>query len=282
MAQMSGARSAAAGLSAAALILLAACAQLGGSAPGGGFTPGGTVSSASPSSPDNPQKALLTAAVAAQRITSAVETIHVSYAGAAGRAATGTIRFRLKPAVRVSENLRTTVNGRSTRIKAIVTAQAIYLDAAAMGVAVGKPWVKISLTALKGTGVAQIVQGIQSNSFRDQVQLPAYARDAHVAGTQTIDGVRTTEYAGSFRFADAYNAMPASLRKALATQAQQLGNSVVRFREWVDGQHHVRQLTEIEPVDGTVATVTVNINAINQPVQITLPPASEVTTHPAP
>jgi hypothetical protein len=280
MAQMPGARSAAAGLSAAALFLLTACAQLGGSAPGGGFTPGGTVSSAPPSSPDKPQKALLTAAVAAQRITSAVETIDVSYAGAEGRGATGTIRFRLKPAVRVSENLRVTANGKTTRIKAILTAQAIYLDAAAMGVAVGKPWVKISLNALKGTAAAQIVQGIQSNSFRDQVQLPAYARDAHVVGTQTIDGVRTTEYAGSFRFADAYNAMPVSLRKALATQAQQLGNSVVRFREWVDGQHHVRRLTEIEPVDGTVATVTVNVNAINQPVQITLPPASEVTTQP--
>src|SRR5262249_19708290 len=127
MAQMSGARSAAAGLSAAALILLAACAHLGGSAPGGGFTPGGTVSSASPSSPDNPQKALLTAAVAAQRITSAVETIHVSYAGAAGRAGTGTIRFRLKPAVRVSENLRTTVNGRSTRSQANHPPQALCL-----------------------------------------------------------------------------------------------------------------------------------------------------------
>lgn len=281
MAQMPGARSVAAGLSAAALILLAACTQGGGSAPGGGFTPGGTVSSAPPSSPAEPQKALLTAAVEAQRITSAVETIHMSYAGATSGGTTGTVRYRLKPAIRISENLRVTANGKTTRIKAILTAKAIYLDAAAMGVATGKPWVKISLTALKGTAVAQIVQGIQGNSFRDQAQLPAYARNAHVVGTQTIDGVPTTEYAGSFRFADAYNAMPASLRKALATQARQLGNSVVRFREWVDGQHHMRQLTEIEPVDGTVATVTVNVNAINHPVQITLPPASEVTTQPA-
>jgi hypothetical protein len=54
-----------------------------------------------------------------------------------------------------------------------------------------------------------------------------------------------------------------------------LGNSAVSFREWVDGQHHVRKLTEVETVNGDTVNTTINITAIDQPVSITLPPTSQ-------
>jgi hypothetical protein len=59
-----------------------------------------------------------------------------------------------------------------------------------------------------------------------------------------------------------------------------MGNGTVRFHIWVDGQHRPRKTTEIESIDGETISTTVNVTAINQPVQITAPPASQTTTPP--
>jgi hypothetical protein len=283
---MSGPRSVAAGLSVVSLFLLAACSA--GGSPGGGFTPGGGAgpggsASVSAGTSGQPRQALLTAAIEAKRITSAIETIKIKSSGTSNSSTSGTIRYRLRPALEVSEDLHAISAGRSARIKAILTTRALYFDVAAAGGPAGKPWIKIDLNALKGTslaGLSQVVQGIQSNNFTGQAQLSAVARDARAFGAQTIDRVLTTEYVGSFHFADAFSALPATFRKALAPQRQLLGNSVVRFREWIDGRHHLRRLTETVTVNGTLITTTVNITAIDQHVRITLPPASQVAAAP--
>jgi hypothetical protein len=106
----------------------------------------------------------------------------------------------------------------------------------------------------------------------------AAAKNVHEAGTQTIDGVQTTEYDGSIRASDAINALSPSVRDILGPQLKTLGDSVISFREWIDGQHHVRQVIENETVNGNTVTTTMNITGINQPVKITLPPDSQVTT----
>jgi hypothetical protein len=118
------------------------------------------------------------------------------------------------------------------------------------------------------------------NDFANQTQLLAVAKNARVIGTQTIDGVATTEYAGSVHAAEALKAMPASLRKAMAPELQVLGNGTISFHVWIDGQHHTRKIADVETVNGETINTTVNITAINQPVQITLPPASQTVTPP--
>ena len=122
---------------------------------------------------------------------------------------------------------------------------------------------------------AQLFQSLQSNNFASQAQLVTVAKNARVVGTQTIDGVTTTEYAGSFTAADALKALPADLRQVMAPELQALGNSPIHFSEWIDGQHHVRKFTEVETVNGNTVNTTINITAIDQAVHITLPPASQ-------
>jgi len=51
----------------------------------------------------------------------------------------------------------------------------------------------------------------------------------------------------------------------------------IRFNVWIDAQHVTRRLVEAENVDGEPVAVTLNVTAVNQPAQITLPPASQVT-----
>jgi hypothetical protein len=140
----------AAGLSAAALILVGACSSGGTSA---GRGPAGT--------PLAPRQAVLAAATQAQQITSATETLTV-HDSTSGSTTTGTIRIRLKPSLLASENLNVTVAGTKTRIKAFVTSTAIYLHEASLAGQLGKPWVKMDLSALLGTGGASLAQLFQS------------------------------------------------------------------------------------------------------------------------
>ena len=46
---------------------------------------------------------------------------------------------------------------------------------------------------------------------------------------------------------------------------------VVSFREWLDDQHNVRRAVDTE-TGGLVTVTTINVTAIDQPLQITLPP----------
>jgi hypothetical protein len=136
-----------------------------------------------------------------------------------------------------------------------------------------------ALSALGGTSgasLAKLVQSLQSNNFTNQAQLFTVAKNTRVAGTQTVDGVTTTEYTGSFTAAEGLKALPVAFRQALAPELQELGNSPIHFREWVDGQHHVRKMTEVETVNGDTVNTTINITAIDQPVSITLPPGSQI------
>ncbi len=274
--QPAGARLAAACLSAAVLILTAACSSGGTGSAGSGGSAGATLA---------PRQAVLAAAIQARQVTSAVETLAIQETGTTGSTATATVRLRLKPTLEASEDLHVTEPGKATRLQVIITGKALYFSAASLAAQIGKPWVKVDLSSLNGTSLAslaQLIQSLQSNDFANQTQLLTAATNTHVVGTQTVDGVPTTEYAGSFRASDGLKALPASIRKILAPELQALGNSVVSFREWIDGRHYVRKTTVVETVNGRTIRTTVNITDINQPVQITLPPASQTVTESSP
>jgi hypothetical protein len=262
-------RACAVGLSAAALILAAGCSS-------GGTSAGGS----SASTPLTPRQSLLAAATRAQQATSGTArlTVHDSTSDST---ITGTVRIRLKPTLLASENLNVTAAGTRTPVQMILTSTAVYLHEASLAGQLGKPWVKVDLSALSalgeasGASFAKLVQSLQSNNFTNQAQLFTVAKNTRVVGTQAVDGVTTTEYTGSFTAADGLKALPAAFRQALAPELQALGNSPIHFREWVDGQHHVRKMTEVETVKGDTVNTTINITAIDQPVSITLPPASQ-------
>jgi hypothetical protein len=261
------------GLSAAALALLAACSSGGSSSAtsASGATAGtGTAASGSASS------ALLAAATGAQSINSAVTTLKIQVSGSQASTETGALQYQRTPSM-MSQDMHIAAEGGNTEIKMILTGTDMYFSEP--GLPTGKTWMKFGLAALKGKSAsfAQLIQSMQSNNFTNQAQLFAVAKDAHVVGQATIDGVATTEYAGSFKASDAVKALSPAVRNVLGAQLTSLGDSTVSFREWIDGQHHMRQVIEDETVKGHAVTTTMNVTAINQPVKIALPAASEIT-----
>jgi len=223
------------------------------------------------------------AATQAQQMTSATEMLTIQVSGIQSETMTGTILVQLKPTLRLGANLHLAAAGKSTQIKEILTGTAVYFSAASLTRQLGKPWVKIDLSALKGTAgasFAQLLHSLQNSNVSYQAEMLTLAKNARVVGTQTVDGVSTTEYSGSIKAAEGLKALPAGFRKALAPELQALGNSTIRFRVWIDGQHHLRKLTEVVTVNGETVNTTVTITALNQPVHITLPPASQTATRP--
>ena len=271
------ARATAAGLRAAAAVGLPAALILVAACSAGGASAGGSSASA----PLTPGQVVLAAAAQAQQITSATETLVIKDSGASNLTMTATVRLRLKPTLLASENLKMTTAGTSTRVKVILAGSAIYLSGASLAGQVGKPWVEMDLSAFSalagtsGASLTQLVHLLQSDNFTTQAQLFTAAKNTRVVGTQTVDGVTTTEYTGSFTAAEGLKALPAGFRQALAPELQTLGNSPVHFREWVDGSRHLRKMAEVETVNGETVDTTVDITAINQPVTITLPPGSQ-------
>jgi len=177
--------------------------------------------------------------------------------------------------VLMSEDMHIVAQGGTTDIKMILTDTDVYFSEPGLSA----KWTKLKRSSLSGPAAAsfgKLIQTMQSNDFANQQQMLAAAKDVHQAGTQTIDGAQTTEYDGSIRASDAIKALSPSVRDILGPQLQTLGDSVISFREWIDGQHHVRRVIENETVKGNNLTTTMDITGINQPVQITLPPSSQV------
>lgn len=276
------------GLSAAAMTLLAACSSSGSnSASNGtastGATAGSTASAstgaAGTGAAGSPaaRQALLAASTEAQQVNTAVTTLNVKVTGGAQAGTeTGTLQYQRKPSVLMSEILHIVAQGGTTDIKLILTGTDVYFSEPGLSAT----WTKLSRSSLSGPTAAsfgKLIQGMQSNDFSNQQQMLAAAKNVHEAGTQTIDGVQTTEYDGSIRASDAINALSPSVRDILGPQLKTLGDSLISFREWIDGQHHVRRVIENETVKGNTVTTTMDITGINQPVKITLPPDSQVT-----
>ncbi len=128
------------------------------------------------------------------------------------------------------------------------------------------------------SGVAQLGQVTQSVDVGVHLRISQLATNVRVAGPQTIDGVATTEYAGSYRADEILKALPARERAKFAPLLKMMGSGPVHFREWIDGQHRLRKLVEVSTSNGTTTTGTETYTAYNQPVHITVPPASQTDT----
>jgi hypothetical protein len=262
-------RTAAVAACAGALGLIAGCSTGSGGTTGTSGSPRLTA-----------QKAISLAASTTQHVTSMAATFSEQVGSPAEGTTAGSMQIRLKPSLLAHEALSTNAAGQKITVEEIVSAQAIWVKEPSAPT--GKPWVEIPLSELSGglgSSVASLLQSAQGDNPAEQTQLLAASKDAHVVGTQTIDGVQTTHYAGTFTLPAAMGTLSPTLRKGLAPLLK-LVTGDIRFNVWIDAQHVTRKVTEVETVSGQPVTVVLNVTSLNQPVQVTPPPASQVTILP--
>jgi hypothetical protein len=256
-------------LSAAAVLLLAlaACAA---SHPTGSRPARPAISAA--------QQSVDTAVAQTQRLSSATESLSVTTSGDGGSATIGTLLVEERPVARVSEILNLNgEQGSQTQEKVIFTATTTYLWGPEVDTALGNRWGAIRLADLRG-GTAQLVAQLHQYDFRDQAELLTTATNSHVLGQQVIAGVATTEYEGSFPAASLLSKLPQPYRTVFGGLTPAGPTDIFTFRAWIDAQHHLLRLIDVEKSPGSTVNTTLLLTSLDQPVSITLPAASQTTT----
>ncbi len=259
-------RAAAVALGAGALALITGCSAASSSG-----------SSASSAGSTSPHTALTLAAAQSQKVNSMAATFSSQ---AAGETTTGSLQLQLKPSLLAGENLKVTADGKTTPMDEVITDKSIYVKTGLLSSSdsAGKPWVEIDYADLKGglgSALQSLLQNAQSGNPANQTQLLAASKSVHEVGTQVVNGVQTTHYAGTLMPSTAISALSPSLRKAFDSLLQSI-KGPISFNIWIDGQHVTRKVTEVEHVAGETVTTTMNVTSVNQSVQVSAPPASQV------
>jgi hypothetical protein len=275
----------AAGLLAAGAVLAALAGCGGGSSPQPAFTPAGGQSSSSSGPGPGGQTGSETAAHAIQaaaeqskKINSYSIRMDESVTGATAEHITGNMQFRLKPTLLARVDLSIP----PASVNEILTTKVAYLKFPGLG-STGKPWVKLSLTGKNGTGAAlgQLLQSAENSNPANQTAALTASKDLRKTGTEVVNGIPTTRYEGSYSAADQLKKLPPALRKMTSKSIDALGITRVQFTIWIDGQHQMRRVITVEKGSSSTITTKLDIISINQPVNVALPPPSQVTSAPA-
>ena len=226
------------------------------------------------------RQAIILAARQSQRVHSVSASIDLRSAAVT---MSGTVQVRLKPYL-ADGSFRASAGGQRIPVAEILTSKAIYLKFPALSGQPGRPWMKISFSALTGnlrSAFQQLFQSLQNTNPLTQAAMLAGATNVRAVGTQSVDGVPATRYTGSFPASAVLARLPSAWRAAGRKALQGLRIKTVNFNAWIDVQHQVRRLAIVEPIPGQTVAVTMTITSINQPVHTTLPAASQVATIPA-
>jgi len=275
-----GRRAAAVALCAAALAVIAGCStgSSSSSVPLGTSGLTGTTGTTGTATRLTPLRAIRLAAVETQRVNSMAATFSEQI-GTLG-SVNGTMQLRLKPTLLAHATLSSSLNGQSSTIEEIVSVKAVYVKKPSNPT--GRPWVEIRLSNLPGNlgkSIQSLLQNAQNGNPATQTLMFAGSRDVHKVGTQALNGVQTTHYAGTVTADQALSKLPPAVRKGFAPMMKLITGGI-RFNVWIDDQHVTRRLVAVESVEGQTLTLTLNVTAVNQPVQVTLPPRGQVTVLP--
>lgn len=231
-------------------------------------------------------QAIKDAAQRAQKATSYAADVTVQTSGTASSTITGTLEQQTSPSpLAVADFSSVTVQGQQLQggMQEIVNSDAIYLKLAQLARQTGKPWIKIPGSGLSQLGGASLSQLLQngSNDPLVQTQMLSSSTDVKKVGTATINGVKTTEYTGTYPISAGLSRLPSATRSKIASQLQAMGLTTEHFTVWLDGQQQVRKVVSSAKGTSEQVASTVTVTSVNQPVHATIPPASQIATVPA-
>lgn len=144
-----------------------------------------------------------------------------------------------------------------------------------------KPWLVFSIssaTMSSAIDLSQTMDEASGNGPLAQSQMLAAATSVRQVGTGTIDGVPVTEYTGKLPLDKASSYLSGTAKSVVEQANANAGFSVATFTDWIDAKHMVRKSVITEVGTDITENLTVTMTSINQPVNITVPPASQTTS----
>jgi hypothetical protein len=199
----------------------------------------------------------------------------------------GSLQVQNKPSLFINADFAKISGGSETipgGMREIVTPSAVYLRASELSSETGKEWTEIPFSELGGTKDADLGQMIQQAQNSDPASEARYltgATGVRRVGTSVIGGTAVTEYTGTVSLTEALSKFSSSVRAQLREQIEQMGITDASFKVWIDGQYRVRELVISETGTDSSLSMTMTATSFNQPVDTTLPSASQTATLPA-
>jgi hypothetical protein len=229
------------------------------------------------SSAQTPEQVLATAAHKSAEYTSESATFSEQLSGAESGTISGSAQAIRKP-LQMSMTMTENLGGQTLPISAVLTPGTMYMKLGAMaGIPkqIAGKWLALPLTSLGGGSISSLLQSVEKENPASQSQLLLASRNLRADGTQVVDGVQTTRYVGVFTPAAAIKLLAPDVRGELGPALKQVRGNI-RFSVWIDGSDQIRKITESEAVGPEQVSIVYTYVSFNQPVTITIPPASQV------
>ncbi|MFJ9148239.1 DUF1396 domain-containing protein [Streptomyces sp. NPDC102270] len=191
--------------------------------------------------------------------------------------------MRTKPDVAMSMKMTSPKEG-SAEIRLVDKAMYIGGNAELAKEMDGKKWMKFDLSGLDKEGGLGATAPGAGQADQNPASMSAFlnsAKDVKKVGTETVDGVKTTHYAGDVTlaelkasFKDADKSVREQREKS-TEQIEKLGLDKFTMDMWVDGEDHAKQFRMRGDADKGKFDMTFTFLDYNKPVTVTAPPAKD-------
>lgn len=206
----------------------------------------------------------------------------------------GTMQYRVKPDLAFSMNFSNmSMGGKSLGgMQQILVDKTMYMkmpmlqQLSQMGGSKAqlKPWLKISLAELGQKAGLNFDQLMEQSRQMDPVQntkMLTSSKDVKEVGKETVDGVQTTHYRGTYNMSDAIAKLSPEQQKAyqkLMAKNGGIGSQAMPFDLWVDNQQLPKKMTMNMAMGAAEKmNMTMTYRDYGKPVDISAPPASQVS-----
>jgi hypothetical protein len=282
-----------AGATAVLAAALAGCASASSGTGAAGSTSASAASSTGAAA--NPTNAVKLAAKTTGGANSFTGTMTVRATANAGTSSSGNLAMaasmaeQLHPSLLAEIKISSLSSGGTTLpggMTELITPSTLYMNWSVLTqeLHTGKPWLAIPLSTLgKSTGIdlTQLLNQATSESPLNQSDMLAGATGVREVGKSTIGGVPVTEYQGTLSIDKGLQQLPAADRAAVEKQVSAAGFTTGTFTVWIDGSNTMRKVVMSEQGTALTEVVSMTITSLNQPVNITVPAASQTTALPS-
>ncbi|MFI6899771.1 DUF1396 domain-containing protein [Nonomuraea sp. NPDC050394] len=166
--------------------------------------------------------------------------------------------------------------------RAVLQGDVVYVKVDALNKLVGatKPWIKVSLSEADSRGeVQQYLAQVQQFDLAAVTKMVTASKDVKQVGTESVNGVDTTHFSGTFPVEAAVQLLPADEQQRAKENMAELKD--VKFDIWVDGQGLPAKLQLNGEKQGGKLDATLFFKGFNEPVNIQAPPADQVGEMPS-
>ncbi len=144
----------------------------------------------------------------------------------------------------------------------------------------GKAWVKLGFADLEkagGQNFKQLIEQSQQSSPTAYLKTLVAAGDIKEVGQETIRGTETTQFSGTITAEALTKAYSGDVQVQMESLLKQMGTSPVKLDVWMGADGLPRRLHQLMTIAGNEADITIEFLKFGAELDVTPPPAEEIT-----